>query len=82
MFMELFPAVVSTLDIVSTENGWISESSQKATSLLTAITQFEFLMAFVNTKHGFGFIKGLTISLQSHSKDICNAPTQCHWNIT
>ena len=68
VFMELFPDVVSTLEIVSTENGWNSESSQKATSLLTAITQFEFLMAFVVTKHGFGFTKGLTVSLQSHSK--------------
>ena len=71
--MEVFPAVISTLKIITSENGWNSESSQKATSLLTAITQCEFLMAFMITKQGFGFIKGLTISLQSHSKDICNA---------
>ena len=30
-------------------------------------------MAFIITKCGFGFIKGLTVSLQSHSQDICNA---------
>ena len=30
-------------------------------------------MAFVVTKCGFGFIKGLTVSLQNHSQDICNA---------
>ena len=67
------PAVIGTMETISTESGWNSESSQKAASLLTAITQFEFLMAFVVTKCGFGFIKGLTVSLQSHSQDICNA---------
>ena len=67
------PAVVSTMETISTECGWNSESSQKAASLLTAITQFEFLMTFVITKCGFGFIKGLTVPLQSHSQDICNA---------
>ena len=73
VFMEVMPAVVGTMEVVSTESGWTSKSSQKAASLLTAITHFEFLMAFVITKCGFGFIKGLTVSLQSHSQDICNA---------
>ena len=30
-------------------------------------------MAFVVTNCGFGFIKGLTVSFQSQSQDICNA---------
>ena len=64
VFMEVMLAVVGTMETISTESGWNSESSQKAASLLTAITQFEFLMAFVVTKCGFGFIKGLTVSLQ------------------
>ena len=50
VFMEVMPAVVGTMETISTESGWNSESSQKAASLLTAITQFEFLMAFVVTK--------------------------------
>ena len=50
VFTEVMPAVVGTMETISTESGWNSESSQKAASLLTAITQFEFLMAFVVTK--------------------------------
>ena len=59
------------MEVISTEPGWNTESSQKAATLLRAITQFEFLVSFVVVKHGFGFIKGLTVSLQR--QDICNA---------
>ena len=48
--MEVMPAVVGTMETTSTESDWNSESSQKAASLLIAITQFEFLMAFIITK--------------------------------
>ena len=72
-FYELLPAVISSMEVISTEPGWNTESSQKAATLLRAITQFEFLISFVVVKHGFGFIKGLTVSLQSPLQDICNA---------
>ena len=71
-FSDLLSAVVSTMECISTGAGWNAESSQKAASLLTAITQCEFLMAFVVVKNGLGYLKGLTVSLQSHLQDICN----------
>ena len=61
------------MESISTGAGWNAESSQKAASLLTAITQSESLMAFVVVKNGLGNLKGLTVSLQSHLQDICNA---------
>ena len=48
-------------------------SSQKATSLLAAITTLEFLMAFLVVNNVLGFTKALTLSLQSQAQDICNA---------
>ena len=56
---------LSSMEVISSEPGWNTESSQKAATLLRAITQFEFLISFVVVKHGFGFIKGLTVLLQS-----------------
>ena len=63
VFQDLLPAVVSTLEVISTVHGWNAESSRKAASLLTSLTQFEFLMALVVVQGGLGFIKGLTTSL-------------------
>ena len=50
-------------------------SSQKATSLLAAITKLEFLLAFSVVNNVLGFTKALTLSLplQSQAQDICNA---------
>ena len=61
---------VSTLEVISTAHGWSADFSKKASALLISITQFQFLMYFEGTWAGFGFNKGLTISLQGQSKDI------------
>ena len=61
------------METISTEAGWNTESSQRAASLLTAITQLEILKAFVVAKNGLGYSKGLIVSLQSHLQHICNA---------
>ena len=39
-FYELLPAVISSMEVISTEPGWNTESSQKPATLLRAITQF------------------------------------------
>ena len=71
--MELLPSVVNTLEVVSTGQDWNAESSIKAATLLTSITQFEFIMALVVAHACFGFVKGLTVSSQGRSQDICSA---------
>ena len=70
VFRDILPTLVST---ISTAHGWSTESSKKASALLTPITQFQFLMSLKVTWAGLGFIKGLTISLQGQSKDTCCA---------
>ena len=71
--MSVAPAVVQTFEVISTDNTWNTESSTRATSLLLSITQFEFLMAIVIVEACLGYIKGLTVALQSRSTDICTA---------
>ena len=73
VFRDMLPALVSTLEVINTAHGWSAESSKKASALLISITQFQFLMSLEVTWAGLGFIKGLTISLQGQSKDICCA---------
>ena len=73
VFRDMLPALVSTLEVISTAHGWSAESSKKASALLISITQFQFLISLEVTWAGLGFIKGLTISLQGKSKDICCA---------
>ena len=65
------PALVSTLEVISTAHSWTAESSKKASELLISITQFQLSLEV--TWAGLDFIKGLTISLQRQSKDICCA---------
>ena len=73
VFRDMLPALVSTLEVISTAHGWSAESSKKPSALLISITQFQFLLSLEVTWAGLGFIKGLTISLQGQSKDICCA---------
>ena len=73
VFMELLPSVVTTLEVVSTGQDWNVESSTKAATLLTSITQFKFIMALVVAHACFGFVKGLTVFLQGRFQDICSA---------
>ncbi len=73
VFIKLLPSVVTTLELVNTGQDWNPESTTKAATLLTTITQFEFIMALVLAHACFGFVKGLTVSLQGRSQDICSA---------
>ena len=59
-----------SLQDIATEDGWNSESSRKASSLLSAVTQFGFIHTFTVVRHGLGFLKGITTSLQSRAHDI------------
>ena len=70
---DMLPALVRIHEVISTAHGWSAESSKKASALLISITQFQFLMSLEVTWAGLGSIKGLTISLQGQSKDICCA---------
>ena len=67
VFRDMLPALVSTLEIISTAHGWNAESSKKASALLISITQFQFLMSLEVTWVGLRF-KGLTISLQGNPR--------------
>ena len=72
-FISLAPALVETFEVISTDNTWNTESRAKAASLLSSITQFEFLMVLVVVEACLGYTKGLTVALQSRSIDICTA---------
>ena len=75
VFYDLYPAVVKILEIISEDSssGWNSESSKSAHTLLVCITQFEFIMAFIVGLRCLDYIKGLTITLQKRTIDICQA---------
>ena len=75
VFGDMLPALVSTLEVISTAHSWSAESSKKASALLISITLFQFFMSLEVTWAGLGFIKGLTISLQGQSKDISEIVT-------
>ena len=63
VFYDLFPSVVKTFEVISEGTDWNQESRRSAENLLTCITKFEFILAFVVTKQCLGYIKGLTVSL-------------------
>lgn len=56
-------------------SGWSSETVDLASGHLHKITRFQFLMAFLIMKNSLAYVKGLSMrsSLQSRSKDICQA---------
>ena len=68
VFLDLYPTVVHTLEVISSGSagGWNSDSCSSANSLLTCITQFQFVISFIVTSKCLGYIKGLTISLQRY----------------
>ena len=72
-FSELFQALFATLQNISSGQGWNTESSRQASALLHAIQQFAFIHAFVVARHGLGYIKGITTSLQSRTCDVVYA---------
>ena len=73
-FSQLYETLVDLLqDIKSSREGWNRDTVTDAAALLNAIIQFQFLMAFVVMWKGLTILKGLSISLQSSSIDICKA---------
>ena len=75
VFFDIFPAVIQTLEIISegSSSGWNADSCRSAGSLLTCISQFKFIIAFIVAMKCLAYIKGLTTSLQKRAKDICLA---------
>ncbi len=74
VFGDLYLPVVDSLqDIVDGTGSWSPDSTAKAKALLLAITQFEFLMAFVVCRNGLRFVQPLSVGLQGRSNDICSA---------
>ena len=74
-FFDLFPFVVQTLEGISegSAGGWNTDSSRQATSLVSSITKFSFIISLVVTNECLGYVKGLTISRQKRANDICCA---------
>ena len=72
-FSQLYKTLVDLLqqDIKSSREGYNRDTVTDAAALLNAIIQFQFLMAFVVMWTGLTILKGLSISLQSSSIDIC-----------
>ena len=60
-------------DIKSSQGGWNRETVTDSAALLEAIIKIDFLMAFIVMWKGITILKGLSISLQSSSIDICKA---------
>ena len=73
VFHVVLPAVTNTFEIISGDRNTNAESSQKAASLLLSATQFQFVMILAVVENCLGYTKGLTVSLQSWSMDICTA---------
>ena len=74
IFYQLFEVVVEVLqDMKISQSHWNRDTVADADAFLTAITKFEFLLALVVTWKGLSLVKGLRISLQSSSLDICKA---------
>ena len=73
-FSSLIKALVHSFEeIVDPQSNWSSDTTATAKGLMLSITQFDFLITFVVTKKCLAYIKGLSISLQTRSKDICEA---------
>ena len=71
VFRDMLPALAPLKSLAQHMAG--ERVLKRASALLISITQFQFLMSLEVTWAGLGFIKGLIISLQGQSKDICCA---------
>ena len=70
-FFELLQALFVTLQVFHPDRGGRNtESSRQTFALLHAIQQYAFTHAFVVARHGLGYIKGITTSLQSRICDV------------
>ena len=76
VFCKLYTVVVIAFeDILSQSNhhNWNNDTVTAANSLKVAITQRQFLIAFVVAKKGLEYAKVLSVSLQQRAKDIAKA---------
>ena len=82
VFTELFPSVISTLDVMLHEAAhqeeygdwnWDRESLTTANGLYLALTSFDFLMALTVTSNALASIRPLSVKLQRKSLDIIKA---------
>lgn len=60
--LDLLPVVITTLEVISEggRTGWNAESRKLAENLMTCLTRFQLLMAFIVAQQYLGYIKGLT----------------------
>ena len=72
-FGPLYEVVVDLLEDIRTSRGWNQDTVTDASTLLSAITRFEFLMGFVVAWKALTLVKPLSIRLQLSSVDICKA---------
>ena len=82
-FTELFPTVVSTLDVMLHEAdnrqeqyghwSWDTETLTRANGLQHVLTSFDFLMSLTTTANALASLRPLTIKLQRRSWDIVKA---------
>ena len=71
VFEELVSPVARTLELIADSSGhWGNESVASANGLLKIICGFEFLIAFAIARAIFAHTKGVSVLLQSRSRDI------------
>lgn len=72
-FVQLFEVVVDLFEDIRSSHDWNRDTSIDASTLLAAITKFDFLMAIVVAWKTLTLVKPLSVGLQSSSIDICKA---------
>ena len=75
VFEQLHLAVVAAFEEIASNKpqGWTPESRNKAASLLRAVTDFSFIVAFTMTANVLARINSLTVLLQGKTEDIGKA---------
>ena len=75
IFTEMYPAVVASLTYICTNTGghWNNDSITLASSLLSGITTFNFLITLVVVKRFMRYLKSLTTRLQEKGADLSKA---------
>ena len=73
-FCQFYEIIVPLMkEIKMSTSGWNSDTVADACSLLSTITNMQFVMAFVVAWKGLSLVKGLSIGLQSSCADIIKA---------
>ncbi|XP_074658629.1 52 kDa repressor of the inhibitor of the protein kinase-like [Tubulanus polymorphus] len=73
VFVELYPAIERCFSDMSTSQNFNRETTSDATTLLAAITQFQFIVTLITVKNCMGYTKGLSKKLRGRSEDILSA---------